>query len=573
MTTTADLRAQLHGTVRMLDPDTMTGEQAARVVQDLAAIEKLAATGRMFAALRVARTDAWRGGGHASAAEWLAAQAGISVREAASQIGTAKKADRLPKTKDAMRDGELSPDQAGAVADAATADPAAEDDLLDTARHDTNRNLKDKAAKTKAAATDAATRERRIRAQRSMRRGTDAEGAFFLRIWGPGVDAAGFEAMIRPFEELIFRDGRRSGQRDTFENRSYDAFFAMLAHLAAGHPGSVSAPADPTEPSVPTDPTVAADPHAGTRASHGPGAPGRPAPATPDPAGPDPAGSAQPPRPNAGPPSPPAPPPPWPPDERMPRPGPDPGPDPDRRPDPHPAPHHDVPSRTSGAPPSGPPAWSPPWDPDRSVPLPAKLPGGNNVKVIVLVSHEALLRGSTQAGDTCEIAGVGPVSVTAVREILRSDPFLAVVVKRGRDVVSVAHHGRGLNAHQRTAIEALGLQCTNVACNRTIALQIDHRVPWVEHQETKLDNADPLCDRCHRLKTHHGWSLEAGTGRRRFRSPDEAAREGPEPPGTGHTADAGPPTARPAPTPTPSARATSSPAPARTPHLEQPALL
>ena len=83
------------------------------------------------------------------------------------------------------------------------------------------------------------------------------------------------------------------------------------------------------------------------------------------------------------------------------------------------------------------------------VPLPAKLPGGNNVKVIVLVDHAALLRGHTVAGETCEIAGLGPVSVDTVRHLLLDDPFLAVVVKKGKQVLNVAHHGRGRRVHPR----------------------------------------------------------------------------------------------------------------------------
>jgi len=172
--------------------------------------------------------------------------------------------------------------------------------------------------------------------------------------------------------------------------------------------------------------------------------------------------------------------------------------------------------------------WEPPWDPGQAVVLPRRLPGGNNVKVIVNVDHTALLRGHTDAGETCEIAGVGPVPVSAVRDILRNDPFLAVVVRKGHDIVNVAHHGRGLNAAQRTAIEAGGRHCTNIACNRTIAIQIDHRVPYATDPVTALANQDPLCTPDHNLKTHHGHALEAGTGRRRLLPPGH-----PDHPGTG----------------------------------------
>jgi hypothetical protein len=41
-----------------------------------------------------------------------------------------------------------------------------------------------------------------------------------------------------------------------------------------------------------------------------------------------------------------------------------------------------------------------------------------DTKVIVLIAHDALRRGLAEAGETCEIAGVGPVSVATVEELL-----------------------------------------------------------------------------------------------------------------------------------------------------------
>ena len=382
----------------------------------------------LFAALRVARTNAWQGQGFATPADWLAKKVGISVYEANKHLGTAKKADRLPRTKQAMKKGDLSADQADPVADAATADPSAEDELLDAAKHDTHKDLKDKAARKKAAVTDDAARERRIRRERSVRRSTDADGAFNLHLRGPAADGARIEALLRPFEEQAFRAGRRDGVRDSFENRSYDALVAALG---------LGGPAAPTAAAPKTAPTSA----------------------KPD------AGAA------------------------------------DVAPAPAPA-------------------------------SAAKVPGGDNVKVIVTVDHTALLRGHTVAGETCHIAGVGPISVEAVRDILRNDPFLAVVVKKGQDIVNVAHHGRGLNAAQRTAIEAMGVRCQNITCNRTVGIQIDHRHPFAVDPVTKLDNADPLCTPDHILKTHHGHELEAGTGRRRLLAPDHPDHPRNRPPDT-----------------------------------------
>ncbi len=427
MPTASHLRTELIGFVRGLDAETLAPEAAMALVQELAAIEKAAATGRMFAAARVARSDAWRGQGHATAADWLAAQAGISVREAATQLGTAKRAAKLPDTERAMRDGRLSPTQADAVTDGATADPSAERSLLDSAANDTTAALRDKAAKARAAATDSATRERRIHARRSVRTRTDREGAFHLHLEGPAADGARLLARLRPFEEQAFRTARAAradGVRDTFDNRTYDAFLALLG-LRPTDPSTAGSASEPPSPAQ-------AD-------SDGDGSPsGAEAAAAPD------AGAAP------------------------------------------------------------------------VAPVPTA--GGDNVKVIVRIDHTALLRGHTVAGETCDIPGLGPISVTAARDLMQ-DAFLAAVITRGRDVCTVAHLGRSLSAFQRTAIEALGLRCTNRACNRTVAIQIDHRTPWAEVHETKLDNQDPLCPNCHRLKTHHGWTLEPGSGPRRFVPP------------------------------------------------------
>jgi hypothetical protein len=232
MTVTSELRNQAIHTASVVHPELMTGTQAAAAAEDLAMASNAVNATLMFVALRAAKTDGWKGQGHTSPADWLAAVAGVSVHEANRLLGTARKADGLEKTKEAMKNGDLSPDQADTVTDAATADPTAEDDLLGCAARDTNAKLREEAAKRKAAATDTAARERRIRRNRSLRSGTDAEGALWFRGYGPGIDAARFEAMIRPFEELVFRQHRAAGRRDTYENRRYDAYFLMLAFYA-----------------------------------------------------------------------------------------------------------------------------------------------------------------------------------------------------------------------------------------------------------------------------------------------------------------------------------------------------
>jgi hypothetical protein len=146
---------------------------------------------------------------------------------------------------------------------------------------------------------------------------------------------------------------------------------------------------------------------------------------------------------------------------------------------------------------------------------------GRRSKVIVRIDHDALLRGHTHPGETCEIAGVGPVPVSVVERML-GDSFLAAVVTKGRDVLTVAHLGRNPTSFQLTALEWLGTTCSVLGCDSADHLEIDHVAPWAATHRTLLPDLAFVCRYHHNAKTHHGFDFEAGTGRRRFVPPEEA---------------------------------------------------
>ena len=56
--------------------------------------------------------------------------------------------------------------------------------------------------------------------------------------------------MIRPFEELVFRQHRAAGIRSTYEQRSFDAFFAMLAFFQQMNAAAGAGPETGTEADV-----------------------------------------------------------------------------------------------------------------------------------------------------------------------------------------------------------------------------------------------------------------------------------------------------------------------------------
>ncbi|MGH9286495.1 MAG: hypothetical protein ACRD0M_12605, partial [Acidimicrobiales bacterium] len=143
-------------------------------------------------------------------------------------------------------------------------------------------------------------------------------------------------------------------------------------------------------------------------------------------------------------------------------------------------------------------------------------------KIIVRVDLGALLGGYPVGEETCEIAGYGPVAVSAVRDLIDSgDPFLAAVVTKGTEVVGVAHLGRHPSAHQTTALEWLYPTCTVEGCATVAGLEYDHRRDWAATHVTVLDFIDRLCRHHHSLKTVDNWALAAGRGKRAFVPPED----------------------------------------------------
>ncbi len=158
----------------------------------------------------------------------------------------------------------------------------------------------------------------------------------------------------------------------------------------------------------------------------------------------------------------------------------------------------------------------------QAVCAPASRPARSGAKTIVRIDLPALLRGRVIEGEVCEIAGFGPVAVSAVRELLDSgDPFLAAVVTDGEAVVGVAHLGRRATAKQQTALEWLYPTCAAEGCSASTWLETDHRVDWAASHMTVLDLLDRLCPHHHDLKSLDGWRLVEGRGKRAFVRPDD----------------------------------------------------
>ncbi len=93
---------------------------------------------------------------------------------------------------------------------------------------------------------------------------------------------------------------------------------------------------------------------------------------------------------------------------------------------------------------------------DRSTEQPAqerkrrRTPTIRNLAILRL-DLEALTRGAPVAGETCEIAGLGPISVDSARAML-GESIVKLVITKGVDVQNVTHLGRGPSIAQKIAL-------------------------------------------------------------------------------------------------------------------------
>ena len=163
--------------------------------------------------------------------------------------------------------------------------------------------------------------------------------------------------------------------------------------------------------------------------------------------------------------------------------------------------------------------------------------GRLNINLSVHMDWDCIIRGFPLEGERCEIVGVGPTTPQAVLALLGTgDPFIKAILTKGQDVVGVAHLGRRPNAYQRSALDWLFPTCAAEGCGASSSwLETDHREDWARTHFTVLGLLDRLCPRHHRMKTHQGWKLVDGKGKRPFVGPDDPRHP------RHHQATAGPP--------------------------------
>jgi hypothetical protein len=218
----------LEAVSRAIDPNCLDGHAASTLVEVAARGERICSAIKALGARRVEETNAWRGGGHRSAAHWVAEATGETVGAAGRALETARALEHLPETDAAFRAGQLSPTQAAEITSAAGADPAAESALLETAAGTGVKGLRDRCREVRAGAeADDAAWARRLHVERRAHSWTDPDGVYRLEARLAPDAGARFDAAWKAHTDRIFRDARRAGRREPHAAYAADALVAL----------------------------------------------------------------------------------------------------------------------------------------------------------------------------------------------------------------------------------------------------------------------------------------------------------------------------------------------------------
>lgn len=254
-----------------LDPEVLSGEDAAALTALFSRGEKLCATGRALTAKRAVSCNQHADRGHRSGEEWLASMSGTGRHQAAETLAAAEAMSNSPELDGACRSGDISCDQAALIARATQVDPASAGDLVDKAKSSGLGELKQAcravllASKSREEDQD---RLARIHRGRYLRTWIDDEGAGRISGRLTPDKLARLKAMLHPFAERAYEQARTAGEREASDCYAADGLIDMAEAASTPHDQHIACrpQASAADPLIsPTDAGSATqDPDAGT---------------------------------------------------------------------------------------------------------------------------------------------------------------------------------------------------------------------------------------------------------------------------------------------------------------------
>ena len=220
-----DLRAALAA----FEPDTLSGEDCAVLVEQLALTEKACAATRVRLAARAADCRAHERRGFAEGSDWLARVSGSTSAEARAALATAGVLERCPETKQALVRGELSLDQAEVIAKTEADCRGAEIELLALARRSSLTALRDEARRRRLASFDPEELHRRQHRARSWRHWRDDTGMVQMHGALPPEVGVPIVNRLEAETDRIRRAARREGSEEPPPAHMADAMVSLIS--------------------------------------------------------------------------------------------------------------------------------------------------------------------------------------------------------------------------------------------------------------------------------------------------------------------------------------------------------
>jgi hypothetical protein len=155
-------------------------------------------------------------------------------------------------------------------------------------------------------------------------------------------------------------------------------------------------------------------------------------------------------------------------------------------------------------------------------------PGGEGARphALVLIDAAALRRGRLLREDTCEIEGVGPVSLEMATELLE-ESSVQFIIRTGRDITTVTSSTRSPAQRTAMALIARDRTCVVPGCGKRLGLEGDHcRLDYSNDGPTTLSNLVRLCPAHHDMKTNGGWRIVGHPGNWRWVPPEKPPSAG-----------------------------------------------
>ena len=225
---------QLRGSVTDLDPETLSGTDAARLLAAYAEIERLAAAGKLLSARRVESSNVWRRSGHRSAAAHVAEATGTGIGPAITALDTARHLGSLPATDEAVRQGRLSETQAAQIAGAAILQPDAEQSLVEAAGQQPLSVLKLRCRRVRAAGPDPRSTYDGVRRGRYLRNWVEDNGAMRFDARLTPDEGARLLAAVAGETERLAAASRLVGLAEPRKALAADALVALACRTASG---------------------------------------------------------------------------------------------------------------------------------------------------------------------------------------------------------------------------------------------------------------------------------------------------------------------------------------------------